>query len=154
MDTGNALVVSAVDKVMATQFVLPFRTTFNRVSTRLAVQGGAGKKYGVALYNVAEELIVESGALDANTIQTNETTLTLTTLEPGVYWFAQTADTSTVQMIGLKTTGLSTALRLLTSPRMGNTNNTAPAPGTFPATLGGVTNANPRDPIASIFTRE
>lgn len=127
--------VAAVDRVMAYQFVLPFRAIINRILTEVTTVGGAGKLYSVGLYDSSKNLLVHTGALDANTVQKNETSVTLITLEPGIYWFAQTADTTTVQARAT-TTDVSFPASA-TTVRHGRAAN-ASSTGVLPATLGAV----------------
>lgn len=152
--TGSNPVVNGIDQVQTLQFVLPYRVTFNRVVTRVKVVGGAGKLYGVALYNAAKELIVESGALDANTIAINNTTIDLTLLEPGVYWFAQTSDSTSTACTTFNESEVLTITAAIDTPRQGPATNTAPAPGTFPATLGPTLGGTVRFPVVALFGRE
>ncbi|KKK57909.1 hypothetical protein LCGC14_1802000 [marine sediment metagenome] len=152
--TGAGVLVGVVDRVQVLQFVLPFRASFNRVVTRLLTAGGAGKLYGVALYDVDKNLIVESGALDANAVATNNTTITLTQLEPGIYWFAHTSDSATTKCTAFDLVQLPSLLTGIDSPRMGLAANAASTPGTFPATLGAINGAVVVNPVVSLFGLE
>ena len=150
----NSTIVAGGGQIIVMQFVLPFRANFNRAVTRLKTVGGAGTKYGVALYNAAKELIVESGALDANTLAINNTTIALTRLEPGVYWFAQTSDSITANCTAFNQGEAINMLTNLDTARQGRATTTAPTPGTFPATLGAIVTTTARNPVVTLFGLE
>ena len=141
-------IVGTIDNCRAWQFVLPFRATINRIQTEVTTGGGAGKKYGAGLYDSAKNLVVETGALDANTTQVNITTVTEFTVEPGVYWVAGTSDSTTTQLrrFDFETT----ALNVATTPRAGIAANGGSA-GVMPSTLGNISSAQSPPPIVLFY---
>ncbi len=141
--------VGTIDQVRVHQFVLPFRATINRIMTEVTTGGGAGKKYGVGLYDVAKNLLVETGALDANTVQANETTVTQITFEPGVYWIASTSDSASTQ---LRIANSETVFKhLMTTVRMGTAANAAGSPGVLPSTLGAISTGQKEPPLCAFY---
>ena len=153
-NTSAATIVGSVDEVHTMQFLLPCRAAINRLLTEVTTVGGASTLYGVALYSADRNtLLKESGAIDANTAQENITTLTAFFLNPGLYWLAWTADTTSLQM---RTTNIpgSGSLQFLsdtTTRRCGLAANAAPSPGTFPATLGAISAGLTEPPVSLYF---
>ncbi len=151
---NGGVIVGGVDEVRAIQFLLPCRAVVNRLLTEVTTVGGASTLYGVALYSADRNTLLKaSGAIDANTTQQNLTTLTAFFLNPGVYWLAWTADTTSLQM---RTTNIPGAgsLQFLsdtTTRRTGIAANAAPSPGTFPATLGAISAGLTEPPVALYF---
>ena len=152
--TSGAVVVVA-DDIRATQFVLPFRATVNRILTEVTFAGGASSLYGVGIYNAdGQTLLAETGALDANTIAKNETTITQITFEPGVYWFAWASDSGTLKMRGGSTAMSNTLLQFATSKRSVVAGNSPVSPGVLNASLGALTGASPTAPPLGLFYKE
>lgn len=143
------------EEVRATQFVLPFRATSNRIVTEVTTTGGSGKKYGVGLYNAdGTTLLTETGALDANSATTNITTITQITFEPGVYWFAWTSDSTTVKLRGAATNWGGLMLDSLTTKRSVVAGNSPSPAGVLPSSLGTTTTESATVPPFAVFTLE
>ena len=151
--SANAVVSAVIDRIGLFQFVLPFRATFNRIGTKVKTGGGAGKKYGVALFDKDLNLVVETGALDANTAQVNITTVALTTVEPGVYYLGQTSDSTSTQCSAVQIGEHGSILAGLATKRRGHSTTSAPSPGTFPSTITLDTDSG-FNPTIAIFARE
>ena len=149
--TTGGVVSTVIDEVRVTQFVLPIRATVNRIATELVVVGGASTLYGVALYDRGKNLLLETGALDANTTQFLETTITPISLLPGIYWLAATSDSTTAQLKALNIANILTFHRDTTTRRAGTAANAAPTPGTFPATLGTIATGVLNPPAALFY---
>ena len=149
--TSSGVIVVA-DDVRAAQFILPFRATANRILTEVVTVGGAGKLYGVGIYDINKNLLTETGALDANTVQFNETTITQITFEPGVYWFAWTSDSGTVQLRNGTAGNSASALNAMSTKRSAIAGNSPISPGVLPAALGTTTTASTSSPpIAPMY---
>ena len=151
-DIGVGVIVSGVDQCKVWQFVLPFRAVVRQISTEVTTAGGAGKKYGVGLFDVNGNLVLETGALDANTVQLNTTSITAVTLEPGIYWQGQTADTTTVQLRDLvrgstEVSFLNASGTIIADGTTGN----AGSVGTLPSTMGALVSNAVRQPAAVLF---
>jgi len=131
--------LASINQVRVAQFVLPFRMIVRTLVSEVTTLGGAGKKYGVGIYNVDKTLLVESGALDANTAAINATAVTATTMEPGTYYVAWTSD-STSTILRAVNTQIQSVLNQGTDTRMGAAANSGTA-GVLPATLGVITTA-------------
>ncbi len=147
--SGVGVIVTGVDQCRCVQFVLPFRAVVNQITTEVTTGGGASKKYGVGIYDRDSNLLVETGALDANTTQVNNTSVTATTLEPGVYFLAWTADTTTVQLRSLifNTAIVANINSPATAKKIGTAANNG-TNGVLPATLGTITAAIINSPYA------
>lgn len=140
---ANGGIFSGIEQTNTWQFVLPFRASVKTIVTEVTSGGGAGKKYGVGLYDVTKNLILETGALDGNTVQINVTTITQVILEPGIYWYAVTGDSTSIQLKRFDPEN--TLLHGIATPRQGTATNGSA--GVLPATLGtitGVARAIPR----------
>ncbi len=151
--TGTGTIVSANDEVQVFQFVLPFRVVVRNIVTSVVTQAGAGKKYGVGLYDVDKNLVLETGAIagDGGTVK-NKTSITAVTLEPGVYYHAQTTDdAATLKMLGYSFSAApQDVLNEQTEKRWAKATNTASA-GVLPATLGDLTNVATRSPVFTSY---
>jgi len=129
--------VTAIDQTRVFQFVLPFRVTVGNIVSRVTTGGGAGTFYGIGLYSAAGSLVLETGALDANTVAINKTAITPVTLAPGAYFFAWTSDsTSTALSAFVVTSGGATdaILNAGSVEKVGTAN--ASAAGVLPASMG------------------
>ncbi|KKK64291.1 hypothetical protein LCGC14_2985710 [marine sediment metagenome] len=148
-DTGIAF--SGVNQVWTWQFVLPFRATTRQIIAEVSTGGAAGKFYGLGLYDVGKNLLVQTGAIDAQAVAVTSTSVTAITLEPGVYWFAQTCDDAATQfrLLGFGTQTSFTSANENTA-RGGTAANPGVA-GVLPATLGVVTANTSRSIILAVF---
>ena len=144
------LISSGVNATWAFQFVLPLRITLSKIITEITTGGAAGKKYGVGLYDKDKNLLVETGALDAEAVAINSTSVTAITLEPGVYWQAQTTDDAATQARGLGSAVVDVwDLANKNNTRSGTGN--ASSAGVLPATLGTITKSTIRFPVVILL---
>ncbi len=144
------LIGTIIDGTWAFQFVLPLRITFSKIITEIVVGGAAGKKYGVGIYDKDKNLLVQTGAIDAQAVAINSTSVTAITLEPGVYWQAQTTDDVAVQARGFSSTVVDVwDLANKNTTRSGTVN--ASSAGVLPATLGTITKSTSRFPVAILL---
>ena len=148
----GGLSLSAVNQTRVHQFVLPFRVVVGQISYWVSTGGGAGKKLGFGIYDVAKNLLLESGAVDANVTGQATASITAVTLEPGVYWLAWTSDSGTVEIVAIK--NLNNAVPIINeiTPRSGIAANASSA-GVLPATLGTITASVNRGIAQVIFGR-
>ena len=149
--TGEA--VSVADQVRAFQFVLPFRAVVRKITTEVTTLE-AGQLYNVAIFSADRNtLLVETGALTTASAAVIETSVTAVTLEPGVYWFAQTADTSTT--VVFRTIGFGAVqinwLNAGSVEKGGVAANTSSS-AVFPSTLGAISASTAKTPIAAVFS--
>ena len=144
--------VNTIDKLRVFSFVLPFRAVVGNIATEVTTGGGPGKKYGVGLYDTNKNLILETGALDANTTQVNSTSITSVTLEPGHYYLAQTSDSTSTATRIIADPGANKALINVDVAQIGVAANSAGAPGVLPATLGTITASTARSCCATVFS--
>ncbi len=150
--TDNNLIVAAVNQTRAFQFVLPFRAKVSNIITEVLTAGAAGKKYGVGLYDKDKNLLFKTAALDANSQTVQSDTLAASvTLEPGVYWFAQTCDDAATSFRVLPTeTDQAFGPVNENTVRGGTAANNGTA-GVLPATLGVITAATSREVAFTVF---
>jgi hypothetical protein len=137
---ASAAIETSANKVRALQFVLPFRAVISKVNTEITGAGGAGSKYGVALYDSGKNLLVQSGALAADrSAAIYSDSFGPVTLPAGVYYFAYTSDSTSLTLRLYNGTGLAALIENAGVARIGNSANDAPTPGTFPSALGTIT---------------
>jgi hypothetical protein len=149
--SGAGVATNGTTETRVFQFVLPFRAVVRNITTEVTTGGASGKKYGVGLYDIGGNRLLHTGALDAEAVARNVTSITAVTLEPGVYYQAQTTDDSNTQFRRLMTELGGIILLKDTGALVGLAANTSSA-GVLPATLGTVTANSDRLPIYSIFS--
>lgn len=134
--------ISVVDKVRAFQRVLKERLTV-RVIQISVITFKPGSRVGVGIYSADKNtLLLESGPIITTSNGKKKVTLsTPVILEPGVYWYAWTANRNDLNVYGAD--GVSSMDRLFddTNPQMGNAANSG-SNGVLPATLGTITYAS------------
>jgi hypothetical protein len=132
--------VTAIDQTRVYQFVLPFRVTVGNIVSRVTTGGGAGKLYGIGLYNAAGSLVLETGALDANTVAISKTAITPVTLDPGPYFFAWTSDSTSTALSAFSVTVGGAADAILNAGAVEKVGTAAASSaGVLPASMGTVT---------------
>lgn len=143
--TTSAAVLGSNDQVKVKQFVLPFRVvvgliSFDVTTLEAATNGGLG------LYDAGGSLVVETGAIDVSSTGIQQITISPTsTLEPGVYFLAYTADGTTARFRGINTgSNTDNLLNAGSVAKAGRAANSSSS-GVLPATLGTITaeNGNP-----------
>ena len=149
---ANTLINTAVNETRVFEFVLPFRATISKVVSEVRVLE-TGKFYGVGLYDVNGNLVVRTAALSLDSIGIQESNLvTPATLEPGVYYLAQTTDaTGTGALRGL--TSNSATLAIMNEGaenRAGAAANDGTA-GVLAATMGAVSASQATMPAEVFF---
>ena len=150
-DGSGGLIISTVDDVYVWQFVLPFRQVVRQITSRVTTGGGASKLYGVGLYDIDGTRVVTTGALDANTTQINTTAITAVTLEPGVYWSAQTSDSATTQLLTFVFGSVETNILNDSGAIIVGKGANGSSAGVLPATLGAVSAATARLPATVLY---
>ena len=135
---AGGLGFSGTNQTWAWQLVLPYRITFSKMVTEVTVGGAATKKYGVGIYDKDKNLIIETGAIDAEAVAITSTTVTTTTLEPGTYYSAQTCDDAATQFL-VTTGGAQEVFDVLNKNANRGGLATAGSAGVLPATLGTIT---------------
>lgn len=149
--TGSVgTLVQVVDQVRVFSFILPFRAVVANIATEVTTAGGASTLYGVGLYDTNKNLLLHTGAVDANTTQVNNVAITARTLEPGHYWLAQTSDSATTQCRIINTPATEKTLMNAATVQVGTAANAASA-GVLPATLGTITAAVNRLACTAVF---
>ena len=148
--TGG-VAIGSNDETRVYQFVLPFRVVVRKIITEVTIGGVAGKFYGVGLYDVNGTRVVTTGAIDAEAVAITTTTITAVTLEPGVYFQAQTSDDNATQFRRFPAVGEPLALINETGALIGTAANTSTA-GVLPATLGTITKSTTRVAIVAVFS--
>ena len=140
---AGSLGFSGANQTWAWQFVLPFRITFSKIVTEVTVGGAAGKFYGVGIYDKDKNLIIETGQIDAEAVAIVSTSVTATTLEPGVYYSAQTADDAATQFLVMTLSAMGIYDTLNKNANRGGL-ATAGSAGVLPAALGTITASTSR----------
>ena len=143
---------SGVNQTWAWQFVLPFRAKVSNIIAEVIAAGAAGKKFGVGLYDKDKNLLLKTAALDANSATVQSDTLaTPVTLEPGIYWFAQTCDDVATQFKCLETGTAPSFTTINENTVRGGIAANAGSAGVLPATLGTISANTARNPILAVF---
>ena len=132
------LAVGVNDQIRTIQFVLPFRAVVRRIALEISTLS-VGDNLGVGLYDASGNLILESGAISTTTTGVKTASITAVTLEPGVYFHAETADNTTVQIRKVSiSSNVRNLLNAYATDKCGIAANTSTA-GVLPATLGAIT---------------
>lgn len=127
--------------VRAMQFVLPFKATITKVTLTI-VALVAAEKVAVGFYDAAGTTkLLDSGVFDAGTASTQTLTVGAVTLNPGIYYYAQTTTNASVTVQTTVPTAAMFPILNNNSVRMGNAANASVA-GVLPASLGAITGAN------------
>ena len=141
---------SGVTETRVFPFVLPFKATIRNITTEVTTGGAAGKKYSVGLYDADKNQVLTSGTIDAEAIAVTTTSITAVTLEPGVYWQAQTTDDNATQFRRILSDLSPFTLINDATDVIGLAN--ASSAGVLPATLGTITGSTGRLPMYVIFS--
>ena len=131
-------VVGGNNQIRTIQFVLPFRAVVRRIALEITTLS-VGGFVGAGLYDANGNRVLHSGAISTTTTGVKTDSITPVTLEPGIYFHAETADNTTVQMA--KISMLANVRNLLNAnavEKSGSAANTSTA-GVLPATLGAIT---------------
>ena len=149
---ADAAVVAGANEVRVLQFVLLFRITIGQLSFQVTTLD-AGNFVGTGIYSADRNtLLLESGGVSTTTTGVKVTALgSPVTLEPGIYWQADTVDSTTVQMRKTSMNSMDTLFNAQTLKKMGIAANASIA-GALPATLGAIT-AAAQSPIYVIYER-
>ncbi|KKL86480.1 hypothetical protein LCGC14_1944300 [marine sediment metagenome] len=148
--TAGTVFVSTNNQVRAFLFVLPFREIVRRITITIT-NSIASSLVGVGIYDKDGNRLLHSGAIDSSSAAVISTTITAVTLEPGVYYFAQTTNDTTVQAriwSAVNVTG--PILNEGTLKLVGSAANSSSS-GVLPATLGTITAATTRNPMVAVF---
>ena len=148
-------VTSANNAVRVFQQVLPFRAIVRQIGWELTT-GVDASNSSMGIYNAdGTSLLVHSGAVGTaiadQGIQT--TSVTAVTLEPGIYYFAQTSTSAVVEcrMWNLGARGQNLLNAVSTAERLGTAANSSSS-GVLPATLGTITDATGINPSLCVFS--
>lgn len=138
-DTTAIQPVSPANDVSVIQVVLPFQIKVSDIQIYVDTLQ-AGKNFGCGIYSAdGETLLLETGAISTASAGKKKVTLgTAVTLDAGVYWYAWTADGTTLRVRGLAAAGAVNDLFDDTNPQMGDAENGG-TNGVLPATLGTIT---------------
>ena len=144
-------IVSVANRVLTNQFVLPFQVTVRTINTQVTTLEAA-KKYSVGIYSAdGNTLLVDSGAISTASTGVKSVTITAVTLIPGVYLFAHTADGTTAAAQKLNMPNVQALMNGGSASKANRAANASSA-GVLPATLGTLTEATARLPVAALFS--
>ena len=144
--------IGSVNQVLAFQFVLPFRAIIRTITSEVTTSE-ASSLYAMGIYSIdGNTLLVDSGAISGASSGVKSVTITAVTLEPGVYWFAQTSNaTATIIHRSLNVTGLAGIINGGSQEKTILAGN-ASSSGVLPATLGSLTATTTRLPGVGVFS--
>ncbi len=146
---ATAAIVGSADEIRVTQFVLPFRVTVGKIVIEIST-GSASGKMGIALYDKDSNLVLESGAISTTSTGVISTSITAVTIEPGVYFLADTADNTTVQTRKVTfPTQVRGLMNKQTVKKHGTGANSSTA-AVFPSTIGAISDAS-NTPTMALF---
>lgn len=137
--TVSAALVTSGNQIVAIMFVLPFAITVRKVSVAVNI-AAAASTIALGIYSAdGNTKLVDSGPISSATTGIKTVTLaTSVTLQPGTYFFVQTASSTTVTTDNLGAQNNRTSMLNQNANRAGSAANTAPG-SVLPATLGAIT---------------
>ncbi len=146
--------IGNVNDIFAYQFVLPFRVVVRRISWELTT-GVNSSLSAVGLYSAdGNSLLVHTGAVSTAIADQGviSTVVTAVTIEPGIYFFAQTSTSTSVivRAVNVPTLTIDLIESGSTNPLVGIAANSSSS-GVLPATLGTITASNARRPAHCVF---
>jgi len=139
--TSNGVMMSVVDEMRLSQFVLSIQLRVRLIKVEVTTGGGASSLLGIGVYDKDGNLLLESGAQDANTIGAQSYTLsTPVLLEPGIYFLGWSSDSTSTATVRVDVSGndLTDLLNTGTVKKAGLGANDSSA-GILPATMGTIT---------------
>jgi hypothetical protein len=139
--TSNGALVGSNNQVLVTQFVLPCKITIRQMVFQCTTNVG-GSKTAVGIYSSdGTTKLVAADNVDTASTGIKATTVTTTTLSPGIYIFAQSSSSTSVQTTNLVTnSNLNGILNHNSTKRQGSAANSMSA-GVLPSSLGAITSA-------------
>ncbi len=138
-NTTAATVSTTSEQVTVFQFTLDASWTISRVTAVIATNS-SGNSVNFGIYNSSGSKLIDSGALSATSTGAISASITAVTLPPGVYYFAQSANNTSIQVTGFSNASspMTTALNAHGTVKVGQAANATSA-GVMPATLGTIT---------------
>lgn len=136
--TTTGTVSGVANRIIAWKFILPFAITISKVTVSVGT-GSAGQTCNFGIYSSTGTKLLDSGPLDAHTaplISTNS--ITPVTLQPGTYFFAQSANANSVQVYASPMTNPGETVLNANNIAVGISPNPTVA-GVMPASLGTLT---------------
>ena len=138
-DTANASTLAgSANAIRACQFVLPFRATVSKVTIECTTLQAATIAT-VGIYDSSSSKVIDSGTFDVSSTGFKQNSFTAVTLEPGVYYFAWSADGTTAAgrhtAVSLGSSA-GTFMNQGTASRRINGTTTSMAGGVLPSSLG------------------
>ncbi len=133
----------AADIVRGLQFVLGYRLVVGRLSLEITTLS-VGGSIGVGIYSAdGQTRLITSAAISTTTTGVKTAILAAAvTLEPGTYWFAWTADNTTVNTANIsRPIQAGNILNARTTKKFVVAGNGPDSPGVLPSALGTLTTA-------------
>lgn len=138
-NSGPITVTGSANQVRAFQIVIPFAMTISKVSVNVTTADAVNTVMDVGIYDANKNRVAyTNGGISVATTGLKTVNLAAAvTLPAGVYYFAQTAVSTTAACTG--TTGAATPGNALVTNAWGNAANAATS-GVLPTTLGAISN--------------
>jgi len=133
---------TATNQVRVTRMYLPFSMAVSKCTFTVNSGGvGSGTHFSFGFYSFAGNKIVDSGVQTVNANQVFTLSFGPTTLAAGVYYYAQTGDSTTPNLWGVPAVNIASAipLQLNTNSVWFGTAANSSSVGVLPATLGVLT---------------
>jgi len=148
---SNTKISGGAEQNYVYQFVLYFRAVISKVSSEIRT-AEVGKFYGLGIYDINKDLVARTAQIGMDATGIQETALVASaTLEPGVYYYAQTTDGTTGELRGtILGTASMTIMNEGSENRVGRAANDGVA-GVLPATMGDITATVNRSPAVAFF---
>jgi hypothetical protein len=149
---GVNVAVPLANKVVVVPFYIPFAITITKVSTAVGT-ASAGDSINLAVYDFNKNLLLDSGALSTTTGAGAVVTATVNvTIQPGWYFFAYAATSTTPTFASVPTLNASAATNTNLTAKVSFTAANVLAAGAMPATLGALTqNAGGGSIVEAVF---
>jgi hypothetical protein len=138
----NTSIVQFGNEVRVRQFILETGWTISRITAQLSTGAAGGRTFNFGIYNAAGAQLLDSGAFDGSITTLQTKTITPVAFTFGAYFFAQTASSALMQVIGVAGSAPNLAqidaFLNANATRVGIAANAASG-GALPATLGALT---------------
>lgn len=136
--TADGGIVGTANQLLVTQFVLPYTITVRQMTWQVTT-AVASSVMAAGIYDASGNKLVAADNVSSATTGIKTTAVGPVTLNPGVYYFAQCASSTSVAATTiLVNTNLSNILNHNATKRQGGAAN-AMSSGVLPSTLGGIT---------------
>lgn len=152
--TQSGAVVTNPNDVRVIHFYLATSLKVGHVSITVAAAGAVGSTVAVGIYDANGNKLLDSGTFIGGSATTQTLAIPMFSLNPGIYFFAQSASTPTTlttQNI-TSSSNITALLNSQTVKKWGTCANSATGAGVLPTVCGSIT-ALGYNPVAAVFEK-